>query len=162
MNANREKNKDLSSSGESNREGATISTTRDLTNAGDTDRDITDTADIARASISKGMESQGNVNAADIAKGTAENEGVIQGVAQTIEERGITEETNKKASNTEDVSTIVNSGTSLTESATIDMADIHSDDGARHIEKAQAKLTERVVDKKTGSWKIKENDDEGQ
>jgi hypothetical protein len=147
MNANREKNKDLSSSGKSNREGATISTTGDLTNAGDTDRDLTDTADIARASISKG---------------TAENDGVIQGVAQTIEERGITEETNRKTSNTKDVSTTVNSGTSLTESETIDRADIHSDDGARHIEKAQEKLTERVVDKETGSWKIKEKDDEEQ
>jgi hypothetical protein len=162
MNANRGKNKDLSSSGKSNREGATISTTGDLTNAGDTDRDLTDTADIARASISKGMESQENVNAIDIAKGTAENDGVIQGVAQTIEERGITEETNRKTSNTKDVSTIVNSGTSLTESETIDRADIHSDDGARHIEKAQEKLTERVVDKETGSWKIKEKDDEEQ
>src|SRR5919112_3552640 len=165
MNANREKNKDLSSSGKSNREGATISTTGDLTNAGDTDRDLTDTADIARASISKGMESQENVNAIDIAKGTAENDGVIQGVAQTIEERGITEATNRKTSNTKDakdVSTIVNSGTSLTESETIDKADIHSDDGTRHIEKAQEKLTERVVDKETGSWKIKEKDDEEQ
>ena len=162
MNANREKNKDLSSSGKSNREEATISTTGDLTNAGDTDRDLTDTADIARASISKGMESQENVNAIDIAKGTAENDGVIQGVAQTIEERGITEETNRKTSNTKDISTIVNSGTSLTESETIDKADIHSDDGTRHIEKAQEKLTERVVDKETGSWKIKEKDDEEQ
>ncbi len=162
MNSNKEKNKDLSSTDGSNREGATISTTGDITNAGDTDRDLTDTADVARASISKGMKSQRNVNAADIAKGTAENEGVIQGVAQNIEERGVTEEINIKASNTEDVSTIVNSGTSLTEPATTDKADIHSDDGARHIEKAQEKLTERVADKETGSWKIKEKDDEEQ
>jgi ATP-dependent RNA circularization protein (DNA/RNA ligase family) len=108
------------------------------------------------------MKSQRNVSAADIAKGTAENEGVIQGISQTTEERGVMEEANIKASNTEDVSTIVNSGTSLTEPTTIDKADIHSDDVARHIEKAQEKLTERVVDKETGSWKIKEKDDEEQ
>ena len=160
MKANREKNKDSSSAGESNRERATTSTTGDITNAGDTARDLIDTADVARASISKGMESQRNVSAADIVKGTAENEGVIQGVAKTIEERGVTEGTDREASNTEEIPTIVDSGTTLTESATIDTADIHSDDGTRHIEKAQEKLTERVEDKETGSWKIKQKDEE--
>jgi hypothetical protein len=154
MNANnKEKNKDMSSGGESTREGVAISTTGDITNAGDTVRNITDTADIARASISKGIGSQRNVSAEDIAKGTAQSEGVIQGVAQTTEQRRVTGETDRQVSNTEDVPTTVNSGTSSTESAAIDTADIHSDDGARHIEKAQEKPTERVVDKETRSWK---------
>jgi hypothetical protein len=53
---------------------------------GDTSRDITDTADVARASITKGRGAQGSRTAADIAKGQTESdESVIQGTATVLE-----------------------------------------------------------------------------
>src|ERR671925_543940 len=70
----------------------------------------------------------------------------------------IAEKKNKNLSsageNAREGATISTTG-DITNSATIDTADIHSDDSARHIEKAEEKITERVVDKETGSWKIK-------
>jgi hypothetical protein len=49
---------------------------------GDTSRDITDTADVARASIAKGRGAQGSRTAADIVKGQIESDdSVIQGTA---------------------------------------------------------------------------------
>ena len=126
---------------------------------GDTSRDITDTADVARASIAKGRGAQGSRTAADIAKGQTESdESVIQGTAATA--------TTATPNTTEDDKTskdnVVSSGTSLNEGKSIDKADIYSTEetGTRHLDRAQEKPVEKVEDKEKGSWRIEEGGQE--
>src|SRR5688500_1345529 len=53
-----------------------------VTNLGDTSRDITDTADVSRASIAKGAGTEENRSAADIITGKIRDDESIQGVTQ--------------------------------------------------------------------------------
>jgi hypothetical protein len=126
--------------------------------AGDTSRDITDTADVARASIAKGRGAQGNRTAADIAKGQTESdESAIQGTtATTTATPNIVENDNTSKGK------VVSSGTSLQEDKSIDKADIYSTEetGTRRLDKAQEKPVEKVEDKEKGSWRIEEGGEE--
>ena len=126
-----------------------------ITNAGDTARDITDTGDVSRASIAKGKGIQEDVTAADITKGTTDHGAVTQGVVQT----GSEDINSGEATNADDVSKVVSSGTSLTKPEGIDKTDIYStyDDGTRDIARAQKKPVTKVEDKGKGTWKIKED-----
>lgn len=126
-----------------------------ITNAGDAARDITDTGDVSRASIAKGKGIQEDVTAADITKGTTDHGAVTQGVVQT----GSEDINSGEATNADDVSKVVSSGTSLTKPEGIDKTDIYStsDDGTRDIGKAQKKPVRKVEDKEKGTWKIKED-----
>ena len=132
-----------------------IQGTSDITNVGDASRDITDTGDVARASIAKGKGIQEDVTPADITKETTAHSAVTQGVTQT----GSGGIKSREATNTEDVSKAVRSGTSLTKSEDIDKTDIYStsDDGTRDMERAQEKPVIKVEDKEKGTWKIKED-----
>jgi hypothetical protein len=127
-----------------------IQGTSDITNVGDASRDITDTGDVARASIAKGEGIQ-----EDVTKETTAHSAVTQGVTQT----GSGGIKSREATNTEDVSKAVRSGTSLTKSEDIDKTDIYStsDDGTRDMERAQEKPVIKVEDKEKGTWKIKED-----
>lgn len=126
-----------------------------ITNAGDAARDTTDTGDVSRASIAKGKGIQEDVTAADITKGTTDHGAVTQGVVQT----GSEDINSGEATNADDVSKVVSSGTSLTKPEGIDKTDIYStsDDGTRDIGKAQEKPVTKVEDKEKGTWKIKED-----
>jgi hypothetical protein len=120
---------------------------------GDTSRDITDTGDVARASIAKGRGAQGSRTAADIAKGQIESdESVIQGAAAATTTPNTAEDDNISKDK------VVSSGTSLNEGKSIDKADIYSTEetGTRHLDRAQEKPVEKVEDKEKGSWRIKE------
>jgi hypothetical protein len=120
---------------------------------GDTPRDITDTGDVARASIAKGKGVQENRTAADIAKGQIESdESIIQGGAAT------TATPNTAKEDTVSKDKVVSSGTSLKKDKGIDKANIYSteDTGTRHLDKVQQKPPERVEDKEKGSWRIEE------
>lgn len=137
----------------------------DVTNTGDTVRDMTDTGDVARASISKRIGSSEDVAATDIIKGEKGiEESVTQGVIQynTFSEKGNKKEIKQDppgyTADNKNISKVVTAGTSL-EPEAIDKANIHSDDGTRHIERAQEKPTKKVEDRETGSWKIKEKDE---
>ena len=124
---------------------------------GDTSRDITDTGDVARASIAKGRGSQGSKTAADIAKGQTEsNESIIQGTATTTATPNTTQDDNVYND------TVVSSGTSLNEDKSIDKANIYSTEetGTRHLDRAQEKPLEKIEDKEKGSWRIKEGEEE--
>jgi hypothetical protein len=132
-------------------------------------RNVMDTADVARASISKGLRAPEDVSAADVVKGTLSSDDVISystgirpedgKVIDPDREVSIAKHLNKDImTNTEDVSKVASSGTSTTQSGGIDRAGIYSDDGTRHIDRAQETPTEKVEDKQTGSWKIKEKD----
>ena len=160
MNANSSKrNKDCKSSEKDIQDASTGS----VTNVGDTSRDITDTADVARASIAKGRVGGGDqgsktvstTTAADIARGQIEgNESVIQGATTsntaTEDDNGISRDK------------VVSSGTSFDEDKSIDKEDIYSteENGTRHLERAQEKPVEKVEDKEKGSWRIKERREE--
>jgi hypothetical protein len=133
-------------------------------------RNVMDTADISRASIAKGITAPEDVAAADIVKGTLSSDDVISYSTGIRPEDGKVMDPDKEVSiakhlnkdiitNAEDVSKVASSGTSSTESGGIDRAGIYSDDGTRHIERAQETTTEKVEDKQTGSWKIKEKDE---
>jgi hypothetical protein len=135
--------------------------TGSVTNVGDTSRDITDTGDVARASIAKGRGGgQGTktattaTTAADIAKGQIDaDKSIIQGTTTAATQKNTaTEDDNTPAEE------VVSSGTSLNEDRSIDKADIYSTEetGTRHLEKAQRKPVEKVEDKEKGSWRIKE------
>ena len=126
-----------------------------ITNVGDAARDITDTGDVSRASIAKGKGIQEDVTAADITKGTTDHGAITQGVVQT----GSEDIKSEQATNTDDVSKVVSSGTSLTKPEAVDKTDIYStsDDGTRDIEGAQEKPVTKVEDKEKGTWKIKED-----
>jgi hypothetical protein len=65
----------------------------------------------------------------------------------------------EQATNADDVSKVVSSGTSLTKPEAVDKTDIYStsDDGTRDIERAQEKPVTKVEDKEKGKWKIKED-----
>jgi hypothetical protein len=121
---------------------------------GDTSRDITDTGDVARASIAKGRGAQGSRTAADIAKGQIESDdSVIQGTAAATTTTPNTAEDDNISKDK-----VVSSGTSLNEGKSIDKADIYSteESGTRHLDRAQEKPVEKVEDKEKGSWRIKE------
>ncbi len=146
-------NKDSKSSKKNIQDAATGS----VINVGDTPRDITDTGDIARASIAKGTGAQRNRTGADIAKGQIKSdESVIQRTAATTATPNTAEDNN--VSNY----TVVSSGTSLNENKSIDKADIYSaeETGTRNLDKAQQKPVEKVEDKEKGSWRIKEEKEE--
>jgi hypothetical protein len=122
-----------------------------ITSVGDTSRDITDTADIARASIAKQrgvQESKTAATAFDIAKGEIDSdESIIQGTTtSTTEDDNIPKEKEE----------VVSSGTSLSEDKSIDKANIYSTEetGTRNLDKAQEKPVKKVEDKESGSWRI--------
>jgi hypothetical protein len=132
-----------------------------VTNVGDTSRDITDTADVARASIAKGRD-QGSktvsttTTAANIARGQIEaDESIIQGETTTATPNTATEDDDNNNISRDKV---VSSGTSFDEDKSIDKADVYSteENGTRHLERAQEKPVEKVEDKEKGSWRIKE------
>jgi hypothetical protein len=153
------RNKDSRSSEKDIQNAATGS----VTNVGDTSRDITDTGDVARASIAKGREGQesktaSGITAADIAKGRIESdESIIQGSTTATPKNIAIEDDNEMP-----VEEVVSSGTSLSEDKSIDKADIYStqETGTRHLDRAQEKPVEKVEDKNKGSWRIKEEREE--
>jgi hypothetical protein len=164
MNTNSSKrNKDSKSSEKDIQDASTGS----VTNVGDTSRDITDTADVARASIAKGRGEGGDqgsktvsttTTAADIAGGQINgDESIIQGAA-TATPNTATEDDDNNISRDK----VVSSGTSFDEDKSIDKADIYSteENGTRHLERAQEKPVEKVEDKEKGSWRIKERREE--
>jgi len=151
------RNKDSKSSEKDIQDASTGS----VTNVGDTSRDITDTADVARASIAKGRVGgdQGSktvsTSAADMARGQIEgNQSIIQGTTTTATQNTATEDDDNNISRDK----VVSSGTSFDEDKSIDKADIYSteENGTRHLERAQEKPVEKVEDKEKGSWRIKE------
>jgi hypothetical protein len=154
-NAKRNKDfKDIEKGVQDNSSTATSS----VTDLGDTSRDITDTADVSRASIAKGRGTIKNRTAADIAAGKINNdESIIQGITQdnTNLERRQEQRSNAQNSTSKE---IVDSGTSFKKDKSIDKADIYSigDSGTRHIERAQEKPVKKKEDKEKGSWKIEE------
>jgi hypothetical protein len=164
MNANSSKrNRDSKSSEKDIQDASTGS----VTNVGDTSRDITNTADVARASIAKGRVGgdQGSktvsTTAADIARGQIEgNQSIIQGaITATATPNTATEDDDNNNISRDKV---VSSGTSFDEDKSIDKADIYSteENGTRHLERAQEKPVEKVEDKEKGSWRIKERREE--
>ena len=169
---NKDKEKDVSLSSQESKEGAEQEEREgDLKRSTHTvERNIMDTADVARASIAKGIRGQEDVSAADIVKGRLSSDKVVSystgirpedgKVIDPDKEVSIAKQLNKDIiTNTEDVSKVATRGTSSTESGGIDRAGIYSDDGTRHIDRAQETPTEEVEDKQKGSWKIKEKDE---
>jgi hypothetical protein len=152
-----------SSQGDSSQKRSSIEATSaigDTTNLGDKDKKILDTGDISRASIAKGIRSpdDGGVTAQDIVKGTTNPEDIISyttgistdngKVLNPKTEASIIKDLDKDiaATNTGDVSKLVSSGTSSSNSGSIDRDDIYSsDDSTRHLEKVQE--TETTNDK---------------
>lgn len=164
MNTNTSKrNKDTKSSEKDIQDSSTGS----VTNVGDTSRDITDTADVARASIAKGRVGgdQGSkmvstTTADDIARGQIETDGsIIQGAITAATPNTATEDDDNNNISRDKV---VSSGTSFDEDKSIDKADIYSteENGTRHLERAQEKPVGKVEDKEKGSWRIKEQKEE--
>ena len=136
-------NKDSKSSEKDIQNAATGS----VMDVGNTTRDITDTGDVARASIAKGRGAQGNRTGADIAKGQIKSdESIIQGAATA------TTATPNTAKDDNVSDKVVSSGTSFKEDKSIDKADIYSTEetGTRHIDKAQQKPVEKAEDKEKG------------
>ena len=156
------RNKDTKSSEKDIQDASTGS----VTNVGDTSRDITDTADAARASIAKGRVGGGDqgsktvsTTADDIARGQIEaDESIIQGATTTATPNTAIEDDDNNISRDK----VVSSGTSFDEDKSIDKADIYSteENGTRHLERAQEKSVEKVEDKEKGSWRIKERREE--
>ena len=136
---------------------AAAATHGSVMDVGDTPRDITDTGDVARASIAKGKGVQKNRTAADITKGQIESdESVIQGAAAATTKTTTTPKTTEEDTVSKDK--VVSSGTSFKEDKGIDKANIYSteDAGTRHLDKVQQKPAEKVEDKEKGSWRIEE------
>ena len=159
---NAKRNKDLAHT-ERGVQDSNSAATASVTDLGDTSRDITDTADVSRASIAKGRGTIKNRTAADIAAGKINSdESIIQGITQdnTNLERRQGQEQQQQRSNAQDKTSkeIVDSGTSLKKDKSIDRADIYStgESGTRHIERAQEKPLKKKEDKEKGSWKIEE------
>ena len=131
-----------------------------------TSRDITNTADVARASIAKGRVEEIKevkrlvLTPADIARGQIEgNQSIIQGATTaTATPNTATEDDDNNISRDK----VVSSGHSFDEDKSIDKADIYSteENGTRHLERAQEKPVEKVEDKEKGSWRIKERREE--
>jgi len=159
---NAKRNKDLAHT-ERGIQDSNSAATASVTDLGDTSRDITDTADVSRASIAKGRGTIKNRTAADIAAGKINSdESIIQGITQdnTNLERRQGQEQQQQRSNAQDKTSkeIVDSGTSFKKDKSIDRADIYStgESGTRHIERAQEKPVKKKEDKEKGSWKIEE------
>jgi hypothetical protein len=159
---NAKRNKDLAYT-ERGVQDSNSAATASVTDLGDTSRDITDTADVSRASIAKGRGTIKNRTAADIAEGKINSdESIIQGITQdnTNLERRQEQEQQQQRSNAQDKTSkeIVDSGTSFKKDKSIDRADIYStgESGTRHIERAQEKPVKKKEDKEKGSWKIEE------
>lgn len=159
---NAKRNKDLAYT-ERGVQDSNSAATASVTDLGDTSRDITDTADVSRASIAKGRGTIKNRTAADIAAGKINSdESIIQGITQdnTNLERRQEQEQQQQRSNAQDKTSkeIVDSGTSFKKDKSIDRADIYStgESGTRHIERAQEKPVKKKEDKEKGSWKIEE------
>ncbi len=155
-NAKRNKDSKYTKTGTQDNNTAAPST---ITNLGDTSRDITDTADVSRASIAKGTGTEENRSAADIITGKIHDDESIQGVTQeSTDLEGRHEQQLTSPQDNTSKMKVVNSGTSLKEDKSIDKADIYStgESGTRHIERAQKKPPKKVEDKEKGSWKIKE------
>jgi hypothetical protein len=162
---NAKRNKDLAYT-ERGVQDSNSAATASVTDLGDTSRDITDTADVSRASIAKGRGTIKNRTAADIAAGKINSdESIIQGITQdnTNLERRQGQEQQQQRSNAQDKTSkeIVDSGTSFKKDKSIDKADIYStgESGTRHIERAQEKPVKKKEDKEKGSWKIEEERD---
>src|ERR671915_2466218 len=155
---NAKRNKDSKYSKTGNQDNNAVPST--VTNLGDTSRDITDTADVSRASIAKGAGTEENRSAADIITGKIRDDESIQGVTQDSSDLEGRQKQLLPANPRDNTSKkkVVSSGTSLKEDKSIDKADIYStgESGTRHIERAQKKSPKRVEDKEKGSWKIKE------
>ena len=154
---NAKRNKDSKHSKTGNQDNNAVRST--VTNLGDTSRDITDTADVSRASIAKGTGTEENRSAADIITGKIRDDESIQGVTKDNSDlEGRQEQLLANPQDNTSKKKVVNSGTSLKEDKSIDKADIYStgESGTRHIERAQKKSPKKVEDKEKGSWKIKE------
>ena len=160
---NAKRNKDLVNT-ERGVQDRNSTTTASVTDLGDTSRDITDTADVSRASIAKGRGTMKNRTAADIAAGKINSdESIIQGITQDNTNLERRQEQQQQRSNAQDKTSkeIVDSGTSFKKDKSIDRADIYStgESGTRHIERAQEKPVKKKEDKEKGSWKIEEERD---
>lgn len=152
---NAKRNKDSKHSKTGNQDNNEVPST--VTDLGDTSRDITDTADVSRASIAKGAGT--DRSAADIITGKIRDDESMQGVTQDSSDlEGRQKQLPANPQDNTSKKKIVNSGTSLKEDKSIDKADIYStgESGTRHIERAQKKSPKKVEDKEKGSWKIKE------
>lgn len=157
---NAKRNKDLAYT-EKGIQDSNSAATASVTGLGDTSRDITDTADVSRASIAKGRGTIKNRTAADIAAGKINSdESIIQGITQDNTNLGRIQGQEQQRSNAQDKTSkeIVDSGTSFKKDKSIDRADIYStgESGTRHIERAQEKPVKKKEDKEKGSWKIEE------
>ena len=155
-NAKRNKDSKYTKTGTKDNNTAAPST---VTNLGDASRDITDTADVSRASIAKGAGTEENRSAADIITGKIRDDESIQGVTQdSSDSEGRQEQLPANPQDNASKKKVVSSGTSLKEDNSIDKADIYStgESGTRHIERAQEKPPKKVEDKEKGSWKIEE------
>src|SRR5919108_3804429 len=113
---NAKRNKDLMNT-ERGIQDNNSTTTASVTDLGDTSRDVTDTADVSRASIAKGRGTVKNRTAADIATGKINSdESIIQGITQddTNLERRQEQEQQQQRLNAQDKTSkeIVDSGTS--------------------------------------------------
>jgi hypothetical protein len=154
---NTKRNKDSKHSKTDNQDNNAVPST--VTSLDDTSRDITDTADVSRASIAKGTGTEENRSAADIITGKIHDYESIQGVTQDNSDlEGRQEQLIANPQDNTSKKKVVNSGTSLNRDKSIDKADIYStgESGTRHIERAQKKSPKKVEDKEKGSWKIKE------
>src|ERR687891_460247 len=154
---NAKRNKDSKRSKTVNQDKNAVRST--VTNIGDTSRDITDTADVSRASIAKGAGTEENRSAADIITGKIRDDESIQGVTQDNSDlEGRQEQLLANPQDNTSKKKVVNSGTSLKKDKSIDRADIYStgESGTRHIERAQEKPVKKKEDKEKGSWKIEE------
>lgn len=154
---NAKRDKDSKHSKSDNQDNNAVPST--VTSLGDTSRDITDTADVSRASIAKGTGTEENRSAADIITGKIRDYESIQGVTQDNSDlEGRQEQLIANPQDNTSNKKVVNSGTSLNKDKSIDKADIYStgESGTRHIERAQKKSPKKVEDKEKGSWKIKE------
>jgi hypothetical protein len=140
-----------------------------MRNFGATTKNVMDTADVSRASISKGITGPEDVTAADIVEGKTTSDALVSYSTGIRPENGKVIEPDKEITiakhldndiiktNTEDISKVVSSGTtSDPQTAGIDATGMYSEDGTRHMDRAEQKPIEKVQDKETGSWKIKE------
>ena len=154
---NARRNKDSKHSQTGNQDNNAVPST--VTNVGDTSRDITNTADVSRASIAKGAGTEENRSAADIITGKIRDDESIQGVTQDSSDlEGKQKQLPANPQDNTSKKKVVSSGTSLKEDKSIDKADIYStgESGTRHIERAQKRSPKKVEDKEKGSWKINE------
>ena len=154
---NARRNKDSKHSQTGNQDNNAVPSA--VTNLGDTSRDITDTADVSRASIAKGAGTEENRSAADIITGKIRDDESIQGVTQDSSDlEGKQKQLPANPQDNTSKKKVVSSGTSLKEDKSIDRADIYStgESGTRHIERAQKRSPKKVEDKEKGSWKINE------